>query len=203
MPVPTLASGDGPLIRPALVAVAASLGAADAAVSAGADIIDVGDAVGLDVAAFLATHPGVALCAADHRAVLTRQAAIARVTGALLICDDPAQALASGVSADRLVVLVPPGAIAAVTRAGFAAMVDVDQVGLSAARPDPDTIWRSTLPEPDPAFLAGCVAAAALSAWLGAALIRTRYPVAMRRALDMTATIQGLRPPARTVRGLA
>jgi len=51
--------------------------------------------------------------------------------------------------------------------------------------------------------VAGCVAAAALSSWLGAALIRTRHPLQVRRALDMAATIKGTRLPARTVRGLA
>jgi hypothetical protein len=51
--------------------------------------------------------------------------------------------------------------------------------------------------------VAGAVAAAALGAWLGAALVRTRHVLAARRALDMTATIAGTRLPALTVRGLA
>ena len=50
---------------------------------------------------------------------------------------------------------------------------------------------------------AGIVAMAALSSWLGAAVVRTRHPVPVRRALDMAASIRGVRPPARTVRGLA
>lgn len=165
---------------PALVAVAATLDAASGAVSAGADIIDLGAAGPSGIAAFQAMHPGVAFCAADARAVLTRQHSLARVGEALLICPDLTAARSCGLPADRLAVEVPPAGIAAAIRAGYAPLVDADQESVPAS-----------------------VAVAALSGWLGAALIRTRYPVQVRRALDMTATIQGLRPPARTVRGLA
>jgi hypothetical protein len=191
-PVLTLVPGEGPHVWPVLLAVAGSLGAARAAVSAGADIIDLGDAAAADIAAFLAELPGVPFCAADDRAAMTRQAASARIGAALLICDDLAAARASGLPADRLVVRAPPGAIAAVRRAGYAAMVDADQAAADA-----------TAASPAPAGLAGCVAAAALSSWLGAALVRTRFTPQVRRGLDMAATIRGIRPPARTVRGLA
>jgi hypothetical protein len=50
---------------------------------------------------------------------------------------------------------------------------------------------------------AGVLAVAALSGWLGAAVVRTRYPQPVRRALDLTDSVRGVRPPARTVRGLA
>jgi len=50
---------------------------------------------------------------------------------------------------------------------------------------------------------AGALAVAALSGWLGAAVVRTRYPQPVRRALDLTDSVRGVRPPARTVRGLA
>jgi dihydropteroate synthase len=49
---------------------------------------------------------------------------------------------------------------------------------------------------------AAAVAVAAISAWRGAPAVRTRRVAEVRRALDMTAVIQGARPPARTVRGL-
>jgi dihydropteroate synthase len=47
------------------------------------------------------------------------------------------------------------------------------------------------------------VAASAVCAWMGAAAVRTRHVRPVRRALDMTASIRGLRPPAWAVRGLA
>ena len=180
-PVLTPAPGNSPQPGPALIAVAASLGAATAAVLAGADIVDLGDPPGLDIAAFLTANPGVPFCAAgDDRAVLTRQAAEARIGGPRLICRDLAAAQARGLPPDQLVVQAPPAGIDAVTRAGYAALVDADQAGQT-----------------------GCVAVAALSSWLGAALIRTSHPLQARRAIDMTAIIAGIRPPARTVRGLA
>jgi len=50
--------------------------------------------------------------------------------------------------------------------------------------------------------LAGVVAAAAISTWLGAAAIRTRHVGPVRRAIDMTLSIAGDRLPALTTRGL-
>jgi dihydropteroate synthase len=57
-------------------------------------------------------------------------------------------------------------------------------------------------PEEEPPG-AGALAVAALSGWLGAAVVRTRYPQPARRVLDLTDSVRGVRPPARTVRGLA
>jgi hypothetical protein len=51
--------------------------------------------------------------------------------------------------------------------------------------------------------VAAIVAVAAVSAWLGAGAIRTRQVRPARRAIDMTASIAGVRPPALTIRGLA
>jgi hypothetical protein len=50
---------------------------------------------------------------------------------------------------------------------------------------------------------AAAVAAAAISTWLGAPVIRSRHVVAVRRAIDMTLSIAGDRLPALTTRGLA
>ena len=50
---------------------------------------------------------------------------------------------------------------------------------------------------------AGAVAVAAVSTWLGAPLVATRHVRAVRRAIDMAASVAGSRPPALTVRGLA
>jgi hypothetical protein len=50
---------------------------------------------------------------------------------------------------------------------------------------------------------AAVIATAAVCTWLGAPVVRSRHTRAVRRAIDMTASIAGLRPPSRTVRGLA
>jgi hypothetical protein len=147
---------------------------------------------------------------------------MAIATGALLVCADPAAARASGLPAARMIVAVMPDGVAAAAKAGWAAMVDVDQAAdlatanvPSPANPDHAADLATAHSRPagpdrtagrrydDPAELAGIVAIAAISSWLGAAVVRTRYPLQVRRALDMAATIQGTRPPARTVRGLA
>jgi dihydropteroate synthase len=83
---------------------------------------------------------------------------------------------------------VTPGGVAAALAAGWIALVDADA---AAARLDPG------------APVAAVVAIAALSCWTGAAIVATRHVLAVRRALDMTASIAGARPPARALRGLA
>ena len=59
-----------------------------------------------------------------------------------------------------------------------------------------------TLGVPPAERLAGTLAATALAASAGAAVFRTHDVVATRHVLEMTASIAGDRPPARTVRGL-
>ncbi len=46
-------------------------------------------------------------------------------------------------------------------------------------------------------------AVAAVCAWLGASVLRTRHVAEIRRCADMTESILGRRAPARAVRGLA
>jgi hypothetical protein len=212
VPMLTRAAGRRLPAPTALMAVAASLAEASAAVGAGADVvdlsgIDLGDAdescedvsgagpgEALAVAEFRARHPGVLVCAAGPAADLVRCPATAIATGALLICDDPAAARASGLPAAQLIVAVMPDDVAGAATAGWAALVDADRAaGLAAGLGDDD----------DPAQIAGIVAIAAVSCWLGAAAVRTRHPRQVRRALDMAASILGIRPPERTVRGLA
>jgi hypothetical protein len=50
---------------------------------------------------------------------------------------------------------------------------------------------------------AAAAAAAAISTWLGATVIRTRHVAPARRAIDMTLSISGDRLPELTTRGLA
>ncbi|MEO6886127.1 MAG: dihydropteroate synthase [Jatrophihabitantaceae bacterium] len=51
--------------------------------------------------------------------------------------------------------------------------------------------------------LTGTLATTAICAWMGASVFRVHNVVETRQTLDMVASIQGHRPPARTVRGLA
>ncbi|MGY1719912.1 dihydropteroate synthase [Blastococcus sp. SYSU DS0552] len=60
-----------------------------------------------------------------------------------------------------------------------------------------------TLDVPVGERLTGTLAATAVSAWLGARVFRAHDVAATRQTLDMVASIQGTRPPLRTVRGLA
>jgi dihydropteroate synthase len=60
-----------------------------------------------------------------------------------------------------------------------------------------------TLDVPLDERLTGTLAATAVSAWLGARVFRAHDVAATRQTLDMVASIQGTRPPVRTVRGLA
>ena len=108
---------------------------------------------------------------------------------------DPRQAaLARAEGADLIAVrAAPPEALAAI------------RVSLPA-----DVLW--TDPRADPldadklaaaATPAAVIATAAVCTWLGAPVVRSRHTRAVRRAIDMTASIAGRRPPSHTVRGLA
>jgi hypothetical protein len=95
-----------------------------------------------------------------------------------------------------------PGALAAI-RAGLPGdvlwagppgdPVDADRLAARAAAADPAGQGPA----------AAVIATAAVCTWLGVPLVRSRHTRAVRRAIDMTASIAGGRPPARTVRGLA
>ena len=116
---------------------------------------------------------------------------------------DPRQAAeAKAEGADLIDVrAASPGALAAI-RASLPAgvlwagppgdPVDADQLAARAATVDPAG-------QPRPAAV---IATAAVCTWLGVPLVRSRHTRAVRRAIDMTASIAGRRPPSRTVRGL-
>ena len=50
---------------------------------------------------------------------------------------------------------------------------------------------------------AAVIATAAVCTWLGAPVVRSHHTRAVRRSIDMTASIAGHRPPSHAVRGLA
>lgn len=122
---------------------------------------------------------------------------------------DPRQAaLARAEGADLIDVRgATPGALAAI-RASLPASVlwtdpradplDADKLAAAgAARP------AAAARPGDRVTPAAVIATAAVCAWLGAPVVRSRHTRAVRRAIDMTASIAGRRPPSRTVRGLA
>jgi hypothetical protein len=90
-----------------------------------------------------------------------------------------------------------PGALAAI-RAGLPAGVLWTDTG--AAPLDADRLAGNLAGRVTPAAV---IATAAVCTWLGAPVVRSRHTRAVRRAIDMTASIAGRRPPSRTVRGLA
>ena len=164
-----------------LLAVAGSPAEAAAAVRAGAALVEFGTADPAAIAAFRDSHPGIGICAAAEQADITRDPALAQRGGTILACADPAAARRAGLPAGRLLVKAEPARLAVVRAAGYATLVDLrDESGADA----------------------GILAVAAICAWLGATVVRTWHPRQVRRALDMAESIRGIRPPARTVRGL-
>jgi hypothetical protein len=164
-----------------LLAVASSPDEAAAAVHAGAALVELGAAGQAAITAFRASHPGIGVCGSCDQADITRDPALARRYGAILACAGPAAASSTGLPAGQLLVAAEPASLATISAAGYATLVDLrDEDGADA----------------------GTLAVAAIAAWLGATVVRTWHPRQVRRALDMAESIRGIRPPARTVRGL-
>jgi hypothetical protein len=184
------------------MAVAATAAEAARSVAEGADLIDLTGADPAEVAAFRAEHPGVPVCAGDQAANLTWDPAVAKRTGARLLCASKDEAVRSGLPAGQVLVEASPASLLTALAGGHPVLVNLP----GGAQPDDaqhvdaqHVDARAGEAPPGAAALA----VAALSAWLGAAVVRTRYPLPVRRALDLTDSVRGIRPPARTVRGLA
>jgi dihydropteroate synthase len=200
---PGVATAPGP--GPVLLAVTGSVGGACAAIKAGAGAIEL-DGFGAGepqaIARLRRRHPGVLVCGQSAAADVVHRPALALATGARLICDGAAQAAAAGLPAGRLVVRVLPHGIASAAGHGWLPLVDADQAAALAEAAGLADAAEPGSHDGQPG-LAAVVAVAALSGWLGAAVVRTRHPLQVSRALAMAGAIAGLRPPARTVRGLA
>jgi hypothetical protein len=201
--------------------------AAGSAVGEGADLIDLTGAVPAEIAAFRRAHPGVPVCAdagtgadtdADTgayggQADLTRDPAVAAASGARLICARQEEAARSGLPPERLLIETSPAGLIAALAGGYPVLVDLHGTGTgtgTGTRTGPGRTSQDSGTSPDEAAVSGdgppgaaALAVAALSGWLGAAVVRTRHPQPVRRALDLTDSVRGVRPPARTVRGLA
>jgi hypothetical protein len=169
----------------AIMAPVSAVAEAVAGAAAGARLVDVGTAEAL-IPAIRRTTADVLICGYAEGADLVLDADLAAWSGAGLICPDPAAAAAAagrrGIAPERILVRVTPAQIESAADSGWATLVDVDA---------------------DAGLLAGVEAVAAVCAWLGVSVVRTRHVAEVRRALDMTETIRGSRPPAWTVRGLA
>jgi hypothetical protein len=202
--------------RIVLIAPVSTAGEAAASAAAGAGLVDVGDADAL-IKQIRDLVGDVRICGRDEDADIVRDAGIAVRTGAGLICPDPdaaARAVRGGVPAERILVRAAPARLETVVRAGWATLVDLDEhvglgqdIGLDGHAGTGQDEHAGTGQDVnagtggDP--LARAEAVAAVCAWLGARVIRTRYVAEIRRCVDMTESILGRRPPAWTVRGLA
>jgi hypothetical protein len=187
-----------------VLAPVATVTEAVAAALAGAGLVDVGadDALILQVRDAV---PGVGICGHGADADIVHDAGVAARAGAGLICRDPgtaASAVQRGIAPERILVQTAAGDVAAASRSGWAALVDLDRGASDRGASDRGTSDRGTS-DRGTGSLARAEAIAAVSAWAGAKVIRTRHVAEIRRSLDMTETILGLRRPAWTLRGLA
>ena len=158
-----------------VAAAASDLPAAVSAIAGGAGLIDLWDAGRQTVTEVRRRYPRVLACAQADWAGLVRDPAAARRTGALLICAGPAAAAgaeAGGIGRGRILVEAGPARAASLIAAGWQVIVRADEVAGPHAS----------------------AAVAALSCWLGAAAVRSRYVAAARRAIDMAGSISGTRP---------
>jgi len=157
---------------------------AAAAAAAGAGLVDVGEDDAL-IRQIRDAVPEVRICGHGGGADIVHDATLAARAGAGLICRDPgsaASAVQRGIARERILLATAPEDVRATSRSGWAALVDLDQRTDALARAE---------------------AVAAVYAWVGAKAIRTCHVAEIRRCLDMTESILGLRRPAWTLRGLA
>jgi dihydropteroate synthase len=104
---------------------------------------------------------------------------------------------------------VPAGSTAqASTAIGPGAVIDADLLaaacaGLAGPHPPGAAGADAGGEAAGEAPVAAVIAVAAIGTWLGAAAVRTRHVREVRRVIDMTSSIAGIRPPALTTRGLA
>jgi len=161
----------------------AALAAVRGAVADGARLVDLGVANAEAISSVRAIDPAVIICADAHGADLTRDPVIAERTGATLLrraADGPPGGGSGSVRRESLLVTGAPADVGRLTAIGWAVVVDVDA-----------------------AEVASTLAVAAVCAWLGARIVRTRHVAAVRQAVEMVESIRGSREPSWTRRGLA
>jgi hypothetical protein len=170
-----------------------------AAVLAGAGLVDVGEDDAL-IPRIRDALPEVGICGHGAGADIVHDAALAARAGAGLICPDAGAAASAGqrgIKPERILLQTAPDDVGEAARSGWAALVDLDQGTLEQGTLEQRTLEQGT------ESLARAEAIAAVCAWAGAKVIRTRHVAEIRRSLDMTESILGVRRPAWTLRGLA
>jgi len=175
----------------ALVAPVSTAAQAARAAAAGARLVEVGRDSGALIPAIRRAAGGVRICGHHESADVVWEAALAARTGAGLICPDQdaaAAAVRRGIPAGRIWVQTTPAGVGPAVRAGWTVLADLEEQADLEDQPD---------------SLARTEAIAALCAWLGASVLRTRHVAQVRRCADMTESIAGRRPPAWALRGLA
>ena len=126
-----------------------------------------------------------------------RQAALARAEGADLI--DVRDATPGALAAIRA--SLPAGVLWTDPRAD---PLDADKLAAAGAARGAGAARPGAAAGPGGRVTpAAVIATAAVCTWLGAPVVRSRHTRAVRRAIDMTASIAGRRPPSHTIRGLA
>ena len=96
-------------------------------------------------------------------------------------------------AAERILVQAAPAGIEPAVRAGWPVLADLE--GLTDLEGFAGLEGTATRARTE--------AVAAVCAWLGASVLRTRHVAEVRRCADMTESILGRRAPAWAVRGLA
>jgi len=196
------------------------------AAAAGARLVDAGPDGAL-VPVIRRAASGILICGDHETADVTWDAARAERTGAALICPDrdaAAAAAGRGIEAERILVRAAPAGIEAAARAGWTVLADLEGLADQEGPGDVEGLadleglagleWLADLEGlagrgelAGRAVRAGALARteaiAAVCAWLGARVLRTRHVAEIRRCADMTESILGRRPPAWAVRGLA
>jgi hypothetical protein len=178
-----------------LLAPVTTVAQAAAAASAGAALVDAGRDGEL-VPAIRRAVSGVRVCGPHETADVVRETDLAARTGTALICPGPdaaAAAVRRGVAAGRILVQAAPAGIEAAVRAGWPVLADLEGLAGLEGLADLEGLDGRARTE----------AAAAVCAWLGASVLRTRHVAEVRRCADMTEAILGRRGPAWAVRGLA
>lgn len=187
-----LAGRDLPADRALVLAqVEPTAAAVDAALAQGADLLDLGAADPAFVAEVRARHPKLALAATpgDPAGLCAAGADLLDVTGA-----DPATAAAAARHGAAL--------IAAGLAPGGTGLLDCPAGGDLLQRLAEPVPWPRLVTLPDNGSGDAALAVAALAAWHGVQVVRTREVPRVRQALEMAASINGSRPPAAVLRAL-
>jgi hypothetical protein len=182
-----------------LLAPVSTVGQAAQAAAAGARMVDVG-ADGALIPRIRRELSEILICGDHETADVARDAYRAARTGAALICPGQGAAAAAverGIAVERILLQAAPAGIEAAVRGGWAVLADLEEPR------GPDEPAGLDEPAVRAGALARAEAIAAVCAWLGVSVLRTRHVAEIRRCADMTESILGRRPPAWAVRGLA